>query len=593
MFIRATSSGSATRPVAAVSLSLVLCLAILGFSLYLALLNRIDVPFVDGWPVLHRIMLKEAGEIGWGRFLFGLHGAHLHALIYSLALFDYRFFGGQQELQTVLSFLAICGYTALVVSLLIREGIDRGRGTAEITLAAAAATALICSLSDTESLLIPFQVVLTGSRLFYVGLLWALCRSITRGERGLYLAAMVLAVPVVTFHGTGQLFGVCVILLHLLLRQRPARLLLSCLPFVFAVFMQSRYSVGGGELSNIALVLTPAALREVPLAFITYFSTPFVAYLHIIDNRWLLLPGAVLAVSTIVLTLLGLRVTLGLSSWSPAGWWRQYRHPAPGSLPEARVAFFTIVGILLLMSGAAAAIFWFIRAAPAGLAAWPLIFDATRYGAYSTLACIMPLAAWLHRRAGRPEGGLLRALPLAAAGLFLVVGLGATLRMNALATLADRVNLATAGISVGLPPILRQTDDVWPQVGQDWFWKDQLPRTTDWLRRTETGPWRDLPPLHGRGGPSFAAYQLNDLKWQPFPADVAPGWCTVTAKVLGWGRDLPARSTIVPMSRIDGVVQGYLVLTHAGRLQGNRPLVGVAGCSLEGEQLFIPPQSAH
>lgn len=583
------------RSTIAIVTSLILCAAVLTFSLSLALLNRIDVPFVDGWPVLHRIMLKETEGLGWGRYLFGLHGAHLHAVIYLLALLDHRWFGGQQELQTAVSFLAIVAHALLVVVLLIREGLGRGRSMAEIVLATVAATALISSLSDTETLLIPFQAVLTVSRIFYIGLLWALCLALIRGNLALYVAAMIVAVPVVTFHGTGHLFAVCVIILHLLLRQRPARLLVSCLPLIFAILVQSRYSAGGGELANIGQVLNLSAIREVPLAFITYFSTPFVAYLHIVDNRWLLLPGAILAASTILLTLLGLRASLGLTSWSPAGWWRQYRSPAPGTAAlEPAVVFFTIIGILLLMSATAAAIFWFIRSAPARLAAWPLIFDATRYGAYSTLACIMPMAAWLHRTTPRRGRDPARPVALVTAGVFFVAGLGATIRMNALGTLADRVNFATAGISVGLPPILPlTTDGVWPQVGQDWFWKTELPRTIDWLRRTQTGPWRDLPPLHSRGGPTFAAYQLGDVMWQPFPSDAAPGWCTVTAKVIGWGRNLPGRSTITPMSRADGVVQGYLVLTHAGSMQGNRPLVGVAGCSLEGEQLFIPAGNAH
>jgi hypothetical protein len=577
-----------SRSAATVAVSLLLVLLLLGFDLHQALLARVDVPFVDGWPVLHRIMLFENGEMSWRRYLMGLHGAHLHSLIYFITLLDFRWLGGQQELQTALSLLSIAAYTLLIAGLMVREGLQQQRGTVEIALCAAAAAALISGLSDTESLLIPFQMVLTLSRLVFVGLLYALCVAILRNRPGLYAATLAAAVPAVTFHGTGHLFAVCIILVHLLLRQRPARLALACLPLLCAVAVQSYYSAGGGELANIGQVLKPAALVEVPMAFAAYFASPFVAYLHIVDNRWLLLPGALLAVSTTVLTLLGLRAVLGLRGWAPAAWWRQWRASAPGTATtHPGVVLFTILGLLLLMSGAAAALFWFIRGAAAQVAPWVLVFDATRYNAYTTLAVLMPLAAWLHRRRATREAVGSAWASLAALAV-LVLGLVGTLRMVSLNQTDDRINISTAAISVGLTPIVpKLTDEIWPTIGQDWFWRDQLPRTVAWLRQTQRGPWRDLPALHTLGGPAYAGYQLNPRRWDPMPAEIAPGWCQLSATVAGWGRDLTPRSALVPLVTAGGDVAGYGVLTRRSAGRASREVQGVTGCDMAGTALFV------
>ncbi|WP_198380673.1 hypothetical protein [Roseomonas sp. KE2513] len=481
----------------------------------------------------------------------------------------------------------------MIVWLLAREGLNRGASLLETVLACLAAVALICSMSDTQSLLIPFQAVLTVSRLFYLSLLLALCFALIQRRPALYASAMLLAVPAVTFHGTGQIFGLSIIILHVLLRQGALRTLGSCVPLVFGLFIQSRYSVGVGELSSLGAVLTPSALPEVALAVAAYFATPFVAFLHIVDNRLLLIPGAILACSTLLLTLLGLRAVLGLNSWSPRGWLRQLR--TPGQLVTAvdpAVAFFTIAGLLLLISSLVAAVLGFVRTAPLHLRAWPDVFDATRYAAYSTLACIMPLAAWLHRPAGRHQRSVSRLLPLSISVLLLAAGLGGTLRMAELSPTDDGTNAAVAAMMVGISPTIPENLNTWPSVRGDWYWTAELPRVAAWLRAEGAGPFRYLPPLHTRGGPSYAAYQLNDMKMEPFSLQDAPGWCRVTATIPAWGRGLPSRSTIAPLAGPDGIVVGYAVLTRKSSGLASRTLTGTVGCGSVSNLLFIPPVEA-
>jgi hypothetical protein len=589
------------KPLAIVIPAIVLVLLIVALNLYLALLERVSVPIVDGWPVLHRIMLLENGEISWRRYLLSPHGAHMHAIIYFVAWLDFQLLGGQQELQTAVSLLAVTIYTLFIAGLLAWEGTRQGRRPVEIIFVALAASALLSGLSDMESLLVPFQAVLSVSRLTYIVLLWALCVAIQRNRPSLYAIVILAAIPAVTFHGTGQLFGFCIILVHLLLRQGAKRLAIACLPMLCALAVQSYYSVGGGELSQLGQVLTPSALVEVPLAFAAYFSTPFIAFLHMVDNRLFLVPGALLACSTIVLTLLGLRISLGLHSWSPAAWWRQYRAPAADRAPTPPgVVIFTIIGLLLLMSGLAASLFWFVRVPP-GMPAWQPVQSTARYGAYATLAYLMPLAVFLHvRRDGaRARTGLVRwmtasgALSLLAIAV-MALGLLGSWRVTVIHVMDDRLNIALSGISAGLSPILPQTEDIWPQVGTDWYWKTEVPRTVGWLRGLQSGPWRDLPVLGAQGGAAYAAYPLTVVTRQPLPANVAPGHCRVSATLPSWGRKLPQASTVVPITHADGIVAGYGTLTRRSAHKADRVLEGFMLCPPgDTGSLFIARDESH
>jgi len=488
------------------------------------------------------------------------------------------------------SLLAVAAYVLFMAWLLTREGLRNGRSPVEVFLAAVAATAILSSLSDMETALVPFQVVLALSRMSYLVLLWGLCVAIRHDRPRLYAAVMLAAIPAVTFHGTGHLFALCIVLVHLMLRQGIGRLAIGLLPLATSVVVQSFYSVGGGELAMLGQVLSPSALIDVPLAFVAYFATPFVGFRHLVDSRVLLVPGAILTGTTIVLTLLGLRETLGLRSWSPAAWWRQYRHPTPDPAPNAGVAFFTIVGLLLLMSGAAAALFWFIRGRMAGLLPWELVIGTARYGAYATLAYLMPLAAFLHRppsTSPRPVATMLSSL---AASAVLLLGLAGSWQLTRTHVLDDRLNIALSGVATGISPILPGvTDEIWPDVGTEWFWKEQLPRTVAWLRATQTGPWRDLPPIGSRGGAAYAALPLNIIRREPIPGGVSPGHCRLTADLPRWGHAFPARSTIVPVSDGQGVVVGFATMTRRSAHRAVRSVEGFVPCPADGAApLFVP-----
>jgi hypothetical protein len=177
---------------------------------------------------------------------------------------------------------------------------------------------------------------------------------------------------------------------------------------------------------------------------------------------------------------------------------------------------------------------------------------------------------------------------LAACAVFLLTLVG-TWRVTVIHVLDDRLNVALAGISTGLSPILPQTEDIWPQVGSDWFWKNQVPRTVNWLREIQAGPWRDLPPLGSWGGASYAALPLNEVRREPLPADVTPGYCRLTARLPQWGHAFPTSSVVVPVSDSHGVVVGFVAMTRRSAHRAVRSLEGFVLCApTDTSPLFVP-----
>ena len=217
------------------------------------------------------------------------------------------------------------------------------------------------------------------------------------------------------------------------------------------------------------------------------------------------------------------------------------------------------------------------------------VLGAFRYAAYANLACLMPLAVWLYVR---PRGVLMSVVSVGMpvwAMLILVFGFFGTYRTMA-HPLRQMTEVALAGLSVGLPPTLPETEIVWPGARLDWLWKTEFPHTVEWLMNVRRGPWRDLPALHARGGPSYAAYPLAEIVRTPMRADSSPGWCKLSARVPSWGRDLPAPGTVIPVSGSDGIVVGFAAMSPIGPSRAYRGLQGFVGCSPSDASVLYAPR---
>jgi hypothetical protein len=152
------------------------------------------------------------------------------------------------------------------------------------------------------------------------------------------------------------------------------------------------------------------------------------------------------------------------------------------------------------------------------------------------------------------------------------------------------VNIALAGVSVGLSPVLPETEAIWPGAANDWYWKTELPAIVVYLQAQHKGPWHELPALGNRFNPNVSRVLINYGKQVPLsqPADVTR--CHITGTIPVWGLRLSKRSQLVPIVSEDGVVTGYATLTRRSAEDPARQIEGFTVCppsSSTPEPLFV------
>lgn len=472
-----------------VGLAAMLCtLIVISCNIWVARQVSVVLPMVDGWAVWNRVIEFNAGAMTWGEYLFRPHGAHLHSVIYLLAWFDYWNSGADQSLMRFFSLGAVAVFAALAAQLIWTWGTAYQRSAWLKIVAATATAALLTSLIDNETLIQPFQAVLSISRLAYFGLLAVFVSALTRRLPVLHATAIVLSMIAVTFHGAGYIFALLVITAHLLLTRDRFKLVSSILPLIAVFWVQKSYSSGGSELAQLGKVLTPSAFFAFIQAASAYFAMPFRALRGTLGDPLLVCLGFVFLVTTAIFTattfLAVLKEDRGIVGW------KQKANEAPQSMVKTEILALTFLACLfLLLSAAAAAVFWIIRTSGDGhLPAYMEVLVAMRYTAYATLALVMLIGYALTLKRNIT---LLVFLAMS----FLALALWPAVRINRIYFADDELNRAATALSVGLSPIHPEAEVVWPQAGNDWYWSTNLPKTVAHLRNEGKSIWKDLPPL--------------------------------------------------------------------------------------------------
>jgi len=543
------------------------------------------LPIVDGWAVLDRIMRFADGDMTWQEYLFRPHGAHLHAIVYLLTWVDFHYFTGQQLFIKTVSYAATASVCLFFTAQIIRYGIRANASLSAVSLTIAASIALITGIADTETMLHPFQVVLSVARFVYLLLLWYLIVALVEKNTRLYIAVILLSMIAVTFHGTGYIFAALVIGAHILACRIWRQLIFCLLPFATAVILQSMFSQGGGELSKFDALLTNRALMEFFPAVFAYFATPFVPLIPRVGVTPLLVVGCLAFLTTIVLTIQAVMRSLGIASLWPLGnAWKKSMELRRTTGADKELVFLAVLGFFVLASSAAAAIFWIIRNELSGMSqpASDLVLGSTRYGAFALFAYVMPMLASLRYLAKARDSRLFATANVAAqafAGVVLVAASFSSYWSLKYYDLDDQLNLSAAAISAGVSPVAPEAEGIWPGGRQDWYWANALPETVANTRFAEKGPWRYTPRLDAKATGAATYVALEKMKVSPVKSDLHGTVCHISGFLATPEFNKLNKSVLLPLVNTAERVVGYAVVTRRSTGELQRPVSGFALCS--------------
>jgi hypothetical protein len=556
-------------------------MAVLAINVIWACRATSPVALVDGWAVLNRIMHFQRGEMTWMQYLFTPHGAHLHAVVYGISWLDYEYFGGAQWLLQWISLGATALFGLFFVRLCLREGARQQASRWMLTLGCAAIMAAVCSLADREIMLHPFQVVLSVSRLTFVLLLYAIIVGMIEERVVLYIVAMVLSMLAVTFHGTGYVFGVCIIVAHVLVSRRVWMGIFSVAPLLTAVILQKTFSQGGDELGKLSQALDMRSLVGIVPGMAAYFATPITTLESSIGTNPLLGIGFVIFCAVTAYTVRAIVGILGIKIWTVSGLWQQLRAARIGPPADPVKVLLAVLGVFLLASGAAATLFWVIRTA-VGPQVFPpsyYILTSGRYGSFACLGFVIIIFAMLRSPLLRFDapGMVFKGGAILVAGSLLFMALYASVLELRVYDQDDQLNIAAAGIMTGLKPTQPEADAVWQQAVSDPHWAKELPMTSEFMRVERKGLWYEMPPMSARGGAFYAGYAIADLIRKPVLSDPAGGRCEING-TIPVNKEFGKIGRVLPVANADGVVVGYAALRRITTSPKLRVVSGFAVC---------------
>lgn len=510
----------------------------------MALVIRVftPAPFVDGWAVLYRIMQVNSGQIRPDQYIFHMHGAHLHSIVYGLTYLDFALGGRQLFLLAVSMTLTVATavfFARVLLVIPIQPSWLRWLGA--ITLAF-----LVTSPQDVEGVVMPFHVVIQASRLTFLWLLWSVANILVGNSGGAanrsYLIRLGFACIATTFHGSGNLFALAFIALHVVARAGWRRTALSVLPLVTVMIAQRTYGPRETEFTAALHVLTVHNLTQAFGLFTGFLLAPVIDSSLWREVAWLRLPIAVAVLG--MFSWLGVAVARALYRQWAAGDFRQHIAPSPRPTltrsSQALVVFSASVLVYYVLAGVGAVLIQLVRN-PASPGDLDRLLVPHRY-------CATSIIGWWLLVCWGLEGALSRWRRYASAGVLLVCLLlfideAKTGFLHCRDYRRTHLNLATTALLVGLPPLIPETAMAW----SDGYFKAELDALMPYLRRHRRSIFAWVAPL----GSTWAAGG-SSTRVQSFSVTTQPGFCRVTGA-------LPTPQTFSLRELVDRnrVVVGY------------------------------------
>jgi hypothetical protein len=533
----------------------------------------------------------QRGDITFGQYVFRPHGAHLNVSVYILMLADFYWANGSQNLLRAVSLISTVSLALFFIALLIVSVGKHGRPIALAVTAAATAGLILC-IADSEVMLDPYEVGLSTARFSYAFLLWLAIKAMQEERDGLLFGVVCCSVIAVTFHGTGIIYAVSLVFLHCIMRQNHRRLIVSTLPLLTAVVLQTYFSTGPSELSlsRFLHALQYRGITNFIVGFCSYFAAPFrLLWPNLVGTSCIVAVGGILASITLVIFICGSWKVLDPSAFTVPALLKAFRARKGVLEPResSQLLYVVVTSLFLLLSAVAATAFWLVRIDLGNLEnpVYFYILTSARYGYYGSVTCIMIMGFLL--QPGLSFFGLERTfrlrklIALLFSSSLLFISLYCSV-LGARGSVNDNINFALAGISSGLSPLLPDTEAIWPGAITDWYWKDDVPATVKFMQAHRKGPWHDLPALGDvapTNGPRFLIRSMrqstigapDNLSQCKFEGDGDRSWDALEKVFFD-------RSQIASITSEDGVVRGYGVQTRARSGNGERRIIGFVRC---------------
>ncbi|MDI6529447.1 hypothetical protein QMA71_28265 [Pseudomonas otitidis] len=446
-------------------------------NIFLASKNVSSVPLVDGWAVWNQIMLLNFGEISFFDYIFNYFGAHPHSIIKLLAWLDYRITGGRQILTAIVSLFCIAVFGLFLASLFYSWSKKNLENSPYILTIGIIISLLSTTLADWQVMTLPFQAVLSVSRLFYVVLLWLLLRATAKRSEFQLVSLALIASIATTFHGSGLIFAAIWLMVSLVHFRRFRHIAISFLPII-TWFAQSYFYKTGGELDSVDTLISKDGLINIGSAFLLYFTTPLSPFYEATNKALFYFAGLVMATFTIWLSLLGLL--------------RLAKSRSRAFADKAEIDELSYAGILcffVLLSALAASVLMAVRV---GSFADSQIIITSRYIAYALIPYVffVIFLAKLSQKTIKLKFALFACISLIG-----LMSAHPTLNHEKFHFVKTNLDKSIALISAGFSPLETDAMFIWPNAKDDWYWVNALPRTISYMRDEKIGPWHTLPLL--------------------------------------------------------------------------------------------------
>lgn len=508
-------------------------------NIFLASRSISSVPLVDGWAVWNQIMLLDFGEISFFDYIFNYFGAHPHSIIKLLAWLDYRVAGGRQLLTATVSLFCVAAFGLFLANLFYSWSKKNLVSSPHILIVGIIVSLLSTTLADWQVMTLPFQAVLSVSRLFYVVLLWFLLRAIEKGsESQLTLLALIASIAT-TFHGSGLIFAVIWLMVSLVLCRRFQHVIISFSPII-VWFVQSYFYKNGGELDSVGILISKDGLINVGSAFLMYFATPLSPFYDAANKVLFFFVGFVMATFTLWLSLLGL--------------FRLIKSRLRDLVDKTEIDDLSYAGVLcvfVLLSALAASVLVAVRV---GSFADSHVIMTSRYIAYALIPYVF-FVVFL-AKASQIKKTLKPAL---LACMFLIGLLSAypMLYQEKPHSIKKSLDRSIALISAGYSPLENDAMSIWPNAKDDWYWVNALPRTISFMEYGRIGPWHALPLLGQSYSGNSHTVPINSVVYSKL--ETTPD-CSLNNFEGTLDKDLPPKyldNGVFPVLNINGLVVGF------------------------------------